>query len=141
MKSPPGIILLFHGLMVFSVGVLSGIPYWLSIIRNKGSETIRSWRVAHSFLGVYGMWILIAGLIAPYLSLNDFIFIVLKWALVTSGYAFVVAFVLGAWMGYRGLTPKPYGLNTVFFIGHFIGIGGSLIAIAIIIYGLLNALD
>lgn len=140
MMSPPDMMLLFHGLIVFSAGVLSGLPYWQSIIRNKGSETSRSWRVAHSFLSIYGMWILIAGIISPYLSLNDFTFIILKWALATSGYAFITAFILGAWTGYRGLTPKPYGLNTAFFLGHSIGIGGSLIALTIIICGIVNRL-
>jgi hypothetical protein len=48
---------------------------------------------------------------------------------------------LGAWKGIRGLTAKPFGLNTLLFGAHLIGAFGSLTGIAIVIYGSLVWLD
>lgn len=132
--------IIFHGAIVLFVGVLAGVPYWFVIIRNKGKEVIGAWRVAHSFLSIYGMLMLIVGILSPQLVISEPVALVFLWSFVTAGYAFVVAFIAGAWKGYRGLTPWPYGLNTVLFVCHVIGISGSLIGIAIIIYGSLNAI-
>jgi hypothetical protein len=44
---------------------------------------------------------------------------------------------VGAWFGQRGLTPRPVGANTVFFLGHVIGAVGSVVGISIVLYGLL----
>ncbi len=121
------------------IGILAGVPYWLTIIRRKEEEPILAWRTAHSFLVMDGLLMLIVGLMLPYLTLSELIARVLTRALVIAGYAFAVTFPVGAWKGYRGLTPRPYGLNTILFLGHVIGAIGSLIGIAIVIYGFLNA--
>jgi hypothetical protein len=86
------------------------------------------------------MFIVIVGLSIPHLVLSDLAVRVLVWTIASSGYGFAWAFVGGAWKGYRGLTPKPYGLNTILFLGHFIGAGGSLIGIGMIIYGIFKTL-
>jgi hypothetical protein len=115
--------------------LFSGLIYWQTIIRDKRPEVFRGWRIAHVFLVIEGMFIVIVGLIIPHLVLGDLAVRVLVWTIASSGYGFAWAFIGGAWKGYRGLTPKPYGFNTILFLGHFIGAGGSLIGIAMIIYG------
>jgi hypothetical protein len=132
--------LIFHGVIIIFIGLFSGLIYWQSIIRNKRPEVIRSWRIAHVFLVIEGMFIVIAGLVIPHLVLSGPAVRVLMWTNTSSGYGFAWAFVGGAWKGYRGLTPKPYGLNTLLFLGHFIGAAGSLIGITIIIYGSFQAI-
>jgi hypothetical protein len=131
--------LLLNGALVLLMGILSGIPYWLTIIRRKEQEAIYAWRVAHSFLVMDGLMMLMVGLIIPDLPLDEPTVWVMVWALIISGYGFVLAFIIGAWKGYRGLTPKPYGMNTFLFGWHIIGILGSLIGILIVIYGLFKA--
>lgn len=126
---------IFHGAIIILIGLLSGLIYWQTIIRNKRHEVIRGWRIAHVFLVIEGMFIVIVGLWIPHLALSGMSVRVLVWIIASSGYGFACAFVGGAWKGYRGLTPKPYGLNTFLFLGHFIGAGGSLIGIAMVIYG------
>jgi hypothetical protein len=132
--------IIFHGLIVFLVGVLAGVPFWLTIIGNKGNEVIRAWRVAHSFLSIFGMLMLIVGLLSVHLIIGAPIASVLLWSFVAAGYSFVIAFIVGAWKGYRALTPWPYGLNTFLFVCHVIGISSSLISIDIIIYGSLKTI-
>ena len=131
----PNQYLIFHGAIILLIGLFSGLIYWQTIIRNKRPEMIRGWRIAHVFLAMEGMFIMLVGLIIPHLVLSDPAVRILAWMMIISGYGFAWAFIGGAWKGYRGLTPKPYGLNTFLFLGHFIGAGGSLIGIAMVIYG------
>ncbi|MCL4476493.1 MAG: hypothetical protein M1508_09750 [Nitrospirae bacterium] len=101
---------------------------------------VRAWRVAHSFLIVDGIFMLVVGLAIPHLALSGQIVQILVWSVILAGYGFVYAFIIGALKGIRGLTVRPYGLNTVLFAGHLIGASGSLIGIVILIYGFLKAM-
>ena len=132
--------LIFHGVIIILIGLFSGLIYWQTITRNKSPEVIRRWRIAHVFLVIEGMFIVILALGIPDLVLGGPAVRVLVWTIASSGYGFAWAFIGGAWTGYRGLTPKPYGLNTILFLGHFIGAGGSLIGIALVIYGSFKAI-
>jgi len=132
--------LIFHGVIIILIGLFSGLIYWQTIIRDKRPEVIRGWRIAHVFLVMEGMFIIVVGLVIQHLVLGGLAVRVLVWTIASSGYGFAWAFVGGAWKGYRGLTPKPYGLNTILFLGHFIGAGGSLIGIAMVIYGSFKAI-
>jgi hypothetical protein len=131
---------IFHGAIIILIGLLSGLIYWQTIIRNKKPDVIGGWRIAHVFRVIEGMFIIIVGLLIPHLVLSGLAVRVLVWTIASSGYGFAWAFVGGAWQGYRGLTPKPYGLNTILFLGHFIGASGSLIGIAMVIYGSFKAI-
>ena len=139
MVSLPTAYLLFNGSLVILAGLLLGFPLRYAIVKRKG-ETVNAWRVAHSVLIIDGLMMLIIGLIIPHLILDELAVWVLTWALVISGYGFVVAFTIGARKGIRGLTPKPYGLNTILFVTHIIVALGSLVGISITIYGTLRAI-
>jgi len=139
MISLPTAYLLFNGSVVIMVGLLLGFPLRSAIV-SKNEAAVNAWRVAHSVLVMEGLLMLIIGLIIPYLILDRLAIWVLVSSLVASGYGFVVAFTLGAWKGIRGLTAKPFGLNTLLFGAHLIGALGSLTGIAIVIYGSLEAI-
>ena len=139
MASLPTAYLLFNGSLVILAGLLLGFPLRYAIVKRKG-EIVNAWRVAHSVLIMDGLMMLIIGLIIPHLILDELAVWVLTWALVISGYGFVVAFTIGARKGIRGLTLKPYGLNTILFVTHIIGALGSLVGILITIYGTLRAI-
>jgi hypothetical protein len=132
--------LIFHGAIIILIGLFSGLIYWQTIIRDKRPEVIRGWRIAHVFLVIEGIFIVIVGLIIQHLVLSSIAVRLLIWTIASSGYGFAWAFVGGAWRGYRGLTPKPYGFNTILFIGHFIGVAGSLVGIAMVFYGVMKAI-
>ena len=131
--------LIFNGAVVLLAGLLSGFPLWYAIIRKMNPEKIHAWRVSHSVLITDGLMILIIGIIIPHLIFSDMAAWILVWSLIISGYSFVVTHIIGAWRGYRGLAAKPYGLNTILFGAHIIGAFGSLIGIAIVLYGSLRA--
>jgi hypothetical protein len=80
---------IFHGAIIILIGLLSGLIYWRTIIRNKRPENIRGWRIAHLFLSIEGMFMMIVGLIIPHLVLSDLAVRVLVWMMIISGYGFV----------------------------------------------------
>ena len=139
MISLPTAYLLFNGSLVILAGLILGLPLRYAIVKKK-EEIVNAWRVAHSVLVMDGLMMLIIGLIIPHLILGELAVWVLVLSLVASGYGFVVAFTIGALKGHRGLTAKPFGLNTFLFGAHIIGALGSLIGITIIIYGSLKAI-
>ncbi len=80
--------LIFHGAIITLIGLFSGLIYWQTIVRNKKPEVIRSWRIAHVFLVIEGMFIVTVGLVIPHLVLSDLVVRVLVWMISSSGYGF-----------------------------------------------------
>jgi hypothetical protein len=140
MDGPASHWLLLHGAIVLVVGLLAGFPFLAAIVAGWGGETQRPWRVAHTVLVIDGMMLLLAGLVLPHAALGATASAVATWALVASAYGFVFALVGGAITGIRGLTPRPWGLNTVLYLGHAIGAAGSLVGTVLLAYGLATAL-
>jgi len=79
---------IFHGAIIILVGLFSGLIYWQTIIRSKRSDVIRGWRIAHVFLVIDGMFIVIVGLGIPHLALSGLAVRVLVWTIAGSGYGF-----------------------------------------------------
>jgi hypothetical protein len=139
MISLPTAYLLFNGSLVILAGLILGFPLRYAIVKKK-EEIVNAWRVAHSVLVMDGLMMLIIGLIIPHLILGELAVWVLVLSLVASGYGFVVAFTIGALKGVRGLTAKPFGLNTLLFAAHIVGASGSLIGIVIVFYGAMKTI-
>lgn len=138
MAEDPVRLLLVHGTIVLSCGVLAGLPFWLAIIRERGAERIRGWRVAHATLIVNGLLLLMVALMGPQLALGATSLALAAWALVVSAYCFVFALGVGAWVGKRGLNPIPLGVNTLFFVGHAVGATGAIVGVGVVICGVLR---
>jgi hypothetical protein len=128
--------LLLNGSIVILVGLLTGLALKTAIVKQR--ENVNAWRVAHSVLIMDGLLMLVVGITVPHLLLDGWAVWVLVWSLIAAGYGFVTAFSLGALKGIRGLTVKPYGLNTLLFAAHLIGAAGSLVGVTIMIYGSLR---
>jgi hypothetical protein len=71
--------LLVNGSIVLLMGLLSGAPMALAIIRKKGEGTVRAWRIAHSTLIMDGLMMIIAGLAIPRLPQDELALQVLVW--------------------------------------------------------------
>ena len=80
--------LIFHGTIIILIGLFSGLVHWQTIIRNKRPEVIRGWRIAHVFLVIEGMFIVIVGFVIPHLALSGLSGRVLLWIIISSGYGF-----------------------------------------------------
>jgi uncharacterized iron-regulated membrane protein len=79
---------IFHGSIIILIGLFSGLIYWQTIIQNKRPEVVRGWRIAHVFLVIEGMFIIIMGLLIPHLALSGLSIQVLAWIIISSGYGF-----------------------------------------------------
>jgi|GEM_PF-2843897 len=138
MDTQPVRLLLIHGSIVLLFGLLSGMPFWIAIIRGRDEGAIRPWRVAHTTLIACGLVMLAAGFMSPQLGLSEGLRFFMIWVFIVSGYGFVFALIVGAGTGYRALTPRSLGvINTLLFMGHLIGAVGSIIGMCIVLYGLL----
>jgi len=88
MTGPLAKYVLFHGATIILIGLFSGLIYWQAIIRNKRPEVIRGWRIAHVFLVIEGMFVVIVGLLIPHLAISGLPVRVLVWVIISSGYGF-----------------------------------------------------
>ena len=131
-------LLLLHGAIVVGLGLLTGVPFWIAILRADSPERLRAWRVAHTTVLMDGLLLLVAGLMRTHLDLTVAQWAVAEWALVVSAYAFGFALIGGAWAGERGLNPTPTGVRTLFFLGHAIGATGAFVGVGLLIRGLVN---
>ena len=132
----PAAYLLLNGSIVILIGLLTGLPLKTAIVKQRGN--VNAWRVAHSVLVMDGLLMLVVGSTLPRLLMDGCAVWVLVGSLIAAGYGFVIAFTLGAWKGVRGLTVKPYGLNTILFMAHSVGAAGSLLGVMIMVYGSLK---
>jgi hypothetical protein len=132
--------ILLHGLIVVLVGLLCGVPYGRAITQGWGEEAVRAWRLAHFSLVLGGIWLLVVAAVSHLLVLGRRGITVLVAAVVTSGYAFTVALVVGAIGGQRGLEATGPALNRVAFAGNIVASIASLVWIVVSLVGAVRAL-
>lgn len=132
--------MLFHGAIVLFIGLLCGLPLGVAVARDRGEESVRSWRVAHSGVAGIGVMVIAIGAALQHMVVGEHAAFLLVWSLVASAYGFTFAMVLGGITGVRGLRPSGPALNVVAFIGNMVGVWGSLFGVALAIYGSYAAL-
>jgi hypothetical protein len=132
--------ILFHGLIVVLVGLLCGVPYGRAITQGWGEEAVRGWRLAHFSLVFGGVWLLVVAAVSHLLVLSLRGIAILVGSVVTSGYAFTVALVVGAIGGVRGLEATGSALNFVAFAGNIVASIASLAWIVVSLVGAVRAL-
>ncbi len=136
----PGQWLLLNATVVMLTGLLVGWPMRLALIHSKPEKAYHAWRVAHATLITYALAMFAVALTLPQLVVDRFSVWLIVWSLVAAGYAFVFAMTAGAWTGLRGLAPKPWGLNTIFFTAHAVGAIGSTTGFVLVLRGAWSAL-
>ena len=131
---------LLHGFVVILVGLLCGVPYGRAITHGWGEEAVRGWRIAHFSLVVGGMWLMVVAATVHLLALGRRGIATLVYSVVTSGYAFTIALVVGASGGVRGLDATGPTLNVIAFVCNLIASAASLVWVAVSIFGAVRAL-
>lgn len=132
--------ILLHGLIVLLVGLLCGVPYGRAITQGWGEEAVRGWRLAHFSLVFGGVWLMVVAAVSHLLVLSHRGIAILVSAVVTSGYAFTVALVVGATSGVRGLEAAGPLPNVVAFAGNIVASVASLVWVAVSLAGTVKAL-
>jgi hypothetical protein len=132
--------ILFHGLIVLLIGLMSGLPYGRAITHGWGDEAVRGWRLAHVSLVVGGIWLMVVAAVSPLLLLNRRMLTILVYSVVTSAYGFTLALVAAAFGGVRGLETSGPAVNLVAFLGNVIASLASLVWLIVMLVGTVAAL-
>jgi hypothetical protein len=128
--------LILHGAIVLLVGLLCGLP----TVIESSTESVRFWHTAHEALIMAGVWMLAESSVLPVLLPPRREAAALIWSLLTMGYGFVAALVIG---GVIGASPfEPGGTPAAFaaFLAAVVGILGAVMAAALTLLGARAAL-
>jgi len=131
--------LVFHGAIVVMLGLLAGFPHAFVLTGQLAGEE-RAWRMAHLEGLLNGMVMMLAAAVSGSLALSAAQQRWLVWTLVAAGYGNVVASVLGATFGVRGLALAPPLANAVMNLLFWIAIAGILAGVGLLIVGARNAI-
>lgn len=123
-----------HGLIILMVGLLGGFPFASAIKHKTGKET--AWRVVHSGSSMAGVMLIAIGIVTDYLCISPILNCIIFWGIISSTYLFVVAMVLAAAKGQRGIgtkeTPKTATWKIVYYM-YGAGAALSIVSIALLI--------
>jgi hypothetical protein len=131
--------LVFHGAVVILLGLLAGFPHAFVLTGQIVGEE-RAWRMAHLEGLLNGMLAMLAGAAGGSLVLSERQQAWLVWSLVVTGYGNVIASVLGATFGVRGLAFTGPPANAIMNLLFWIAILGILIGVGLLIAGARNAI-
>ena len=129
--------LIFHGAIVLLVGLFSGLPTTVESLSGLG----RSWHTAHEALIMMGIWMFAESSVLNALVLERREASALVWSLVTMGYGFTAALVLGGATGTNVFGPGDTPVSIVAFLTAAIGILGAITAAALTLMGARAALQ
>jgi hypothetical protein len=126
--------LVFHGAIVILLGMLAGFPYAFVLLGTMEGE-LRAWRMAHLEGLLNGLLCIGAGSVIASMALADGMRRVLAWSFIVMAYCNVVASVIGAVTGQRGLELAAPLSNTVVFSLFTIAIVGVFVGLGLLIWG------
>jgi hypothetical protein len=130
--------MVFHGAIVVMLGLLAGFPHAFVVTGQLAGEE-RAWRMAHLEGLLNGMLVMLTAAVAGSLDLTATQQRWLAWSLVAAAYGNVVASVLGASAGVRGLALTGPPANAVMNLLFWVAIAGILAGAALVIVGARNA--
>ena len=126
--------LLFHGGIVMLIGLAAGFPYGRAISGNRSEDLVRGWRVAHASLCMGATTMFAVSAVLSALAVDAAVKWVAAVAYIACGYGFSVGVILAPLVGHRGLRPGgPLG-NQLVFAGYAVGVAGSLVGTATLLY-------
>ena len=131
--------LVFHGAVIVMLGLLAGFPHAFVLTGQIAGEE-RAWRMAHLEGLLNGMLAMLAGAVSGSLVLSPQQQGALVWSLVAAGYGNVIASVLGATFGVRGLAFAGPPANLVMNLLFWVAIVGILAGVGLLIAGARGAI-
>jgi hypothetical protein len=139
MRERDRIRMALHGAVVILLGLLAGFPYALVVTGAMAGEE-RAWRMAHGEGVENGLVILAVAAIGGLLSLDERRSRLCASMLIVAGYGNVVASIIGAATGNRGLAFALPIANIVVYVLFFVAVVGVLGGLALAADGARRAL-
>jgi hypothetical protein len=122
--------IVLHGVIVIALGLVAGIPY-ASAIASGQAEPLRAWRMAHLEGVLNGLVAIALAAAGGVLVLNPRQQRVLALSVVGMAYGNVVASILGAATGNRGLVPVGPLVNMAVYLLFVASVVGVVVALAL----------
>jgi hypothetical protein len=126
--------LIFHGAIVIILGLLAGFPYAL-VLQGQMEGEPRAWSMAHLEGVLNGLLCLGAAGAFGKLALSAGQMRLMTWSFILMAYGNVVASVIGAVTGQRGLELAGPMSNIVVFALFMIAVVLVLVALGLLAYG------
>jgi len=126
--------LIFHGAIVIILGLLAGFPYAL-VLQGQIEGEPRQWSMAHLEGVLNGLLCLGAAGAFGKLALSAGQMRVMTWSFIVMAYGNVVASVIGAITGQRGLEFTGPMSNMLVFTLFMIAVVLVLVALVLLAYG------
>jgi len=126
--------LIFHGAIVIILGLLAGFPYAL-VLQGQMEGEPRAWSMAHLEGVLNGLLCLGAAGAFGKLALSAGQLRVMTWSFILMAYGNVVASVIGAVTGQRGLELAGPMSNMIVFAIFMIAVVLVLVALGLLAYG------
>ena len=126
--------LVFHGAIVILLGMLAGFPYAFVIMGTMEGD-LRAWRMAHLEGVMNGLLCLAAAGVFRRLSLTAGQQRLMTWSFIVMAYGNIVASILGAWTGHRGLELAAPAANMAVFARFTSAIIGVFVGLGLLAYG------
>jgi len=126
--------MVLHGALVVVIGLLAGLPYAFVLTGAMAGEE-RAWKMAHLEGVLNGLLVLAVAAAGDALRLPARAQAVLAISLVGMAYANVLASILGASVGVRGLSPGGPPANTVVYLLFWLAIVGVFVGLGCVVAG------
>jgi hypothetical protein len=126
--------MVLHGAVVIVIGLLAGFPHALVLTGAMAGEE-RAWRMAHLEGVLNGLLVLAVAAAGDALALSARGQAVLALSLIAMAYANVLASILGASAGVRGLSPGGPAANSVVYLLFLLAIVGVLLGLGCVVAG------
>jgi hypothetical protein len=129
--------LVFHGGLLLLIGLLGGFFFARAI--KSGVQEV-AWRVVHSGSTMAGIMLIALAPVAPKLVLPAWATLAFAWSIIGGSDVFVVAMVIAAFTGGRGLSRGGTAANRLVLALYQAGTVLSLIACVLLVIGAAHAL-
>ena len=126
--------LVYNGAIVILLGLLAGFPYALVVTGQMAGEE-RAWRMAHMEGLLNGMLALVAAGVWDALVLSPRQRSWLALTLIFAGYGNVIASIIGAFFGVRGLVLALPFANVVVYTLFVLAVVAVLIGVVLLVRG------
>lgn len=135
-------ILIFHGALVFLVGMASGFPYAFAVLASlaeevpaHNAEAVRGWRMAHLEGVLNGLLLIAVAGAGRAIKLSDILQRVLAYGLIVTAWGNMIASVVGPIFRVRGLEPGQSGPNMLMYVLFMVAVLTVIVSMVLIAKG------
>ena len=126
--------MILHGTVVLLIGLVSGIPYGLAIVRGTEPRKVDARRAAHTGLCATGVMMIALGAALQLWGKPGAAAQVVTWTIAIGSYAVALAMTLGAATGQRGLHAGRSLTNNVVFWAYQVGVVGTFTGVLVFLW-------